>query len=234
MQGSSGTPLHVAIIMDGNGRWAKKRGLPRTAGHQAGVRTVENTIRAAAARDVRFLTLYAFSTENWKRPETEVRALMGLFSYYLKAKVDELVAENVKLLFSGGRDGLPENIVGKMDELERRTRHCDRITLVMCINYGGRKEILDGFRMMAARGDDISGVTEEKMRNVLYRPEIPDPDLLIRTGGEKRLSNFLLWQSAYTELHFTDTLWPDFSENDLAGAMDIYARRERRYGGLYE
>ncbi len=198
------------------------------------MRTVENTIRAAAARDVRFLTLYAFSTENWKRPETEVRALMGLFSYYLKAKVDELVAENVKLLFSGGRDGLPENIVGKMDELERRTRHCDRITLVMCINYGGRKEILDGFRMMAARGDDISGVTEEKMRNVLYRPEIPDPDLLIRTGGEKRLSNFLLWQSAYTELHFTDTLWPDFSENDLAGAMDIYARRERRYGGLYE
>lgn len=220
---------HVAIIMDGNGRWAKSRGLPRVMGHHAGVKAVERTARAAKELGVPCLSLYAFSTENWKRPRGEVLGLMGLFRYYLRSKLDELCKEQVRLRFAGAVSELPEDITAILAEAEEKTRNFQESQLVVCVNYGGRREILDAVNKMIAAGE-TGPVTDEAFRKYLYLPDLPDPDLIIRTSGELRLSNFWLWQSAYSEYYFTDKYWPDFDKQDLLDAIEDYYERERRYG----
>ncbi|GAB6280969.1 MAG: polyprenyl diphosphate synthase [Thermovirga sp.] len=226
-------PVHVAIIMDGNGRWAKMRKLPRLSGHHEGIRTVERTIRAVADAKIPYLSLYAFSTENWKRPKTEIEGLMGLFRYYLRLKVSELKENGVRILFSGRLHGLPDDLLEEVKSVEEKTSANRKITVVACINYGGRQEIVDSVNRILEQGE-CSMVTEEMISARTYQPHIPDPDLVIRTSGETRLSNFLLWQTAYSELYFTDVLWPDFSRKDLQKALDYYSARERRYGAVKE
>ena len=228
---SSGVPEHVAIIMDGNGRWAQKRGLPRLAGHQEGVRSVERTIRAATDENISFLSLYAFSTENWKRPKAEIDGLMGLFRHYLKSKVLELNKNGVRLLFSGRLNALSDDLTVEMKNAEEMTSKNKKITVIICVNYGGRQEILDSVNQILAQGS-CTGITEDMINENMYQPHIPDPDLLIRTSGESRLSNFLLWQTAYSELYFTETLWPEFNANDLQAALQFFSGRERRYGAI--
>jgi len=222
---------HVAIIMDGNGRWAKKRGLPRLAGHQEGVRSVERVIKAAADVKIPFLSFFAFSTENWKRPRTEVDALMSLFSLHLRGKVEELKKNGVRLLFSGRRENLPAELVDEMKKAEERTSANMAITVAICINYGGRQEIVDSVNRFLLESKPAK-LTEDIITSGMYNPDIPDPDLVIRTSGETRLSNFLLWQAAYSELYFTETLWPDFCSGDLHAALEYFYGRDRRYGGL--
>jgi len=224
-------PRHVAIIMDGNGRWAKKRFLPRLLGHKAGVKAIERTVRAADALGIRFVSLYAFSTENWRRPEKEVSGLMSIFRFVLRRKVEEMKRENVRLRFSGFREGMPQDIVELMEWAEEETKENTGLTLVPCLNYGGRQEILHAVEQMLKDGAQPP-VTEERFREFLYLPDLPDPDLIVRTSGEKRLSNFWLWQSTYSELYFTDTLWPDFDGKELENAVKYFANRERRYGAL--
>jgi undecaprenyl diphosphate synthase len=224
-------PRHVAIIMDGNGRWAKKRFLPRLLGHKAGVKAIERTVRAADALGIRFVSLYAFSTENWRRPEKEVSGLMSIFRFVLRRKVEEMKRENVRLRFSGFREGMPQDIVELMEWAEEETKENTGLTLVPCLNYGGRQEILHAVEQLLKDGAQPP-VTEERFREFLYLPDLPDPDLIVRTSGEKRLSNFWLWQSTYSELYFTDTLWPDFDGKELENAVKYFANRERRYGAL--
>lgn len=224
-------PFHVAVIMDGNGRWAKKRFLPRLLGHRAGIKALERTVEAAADLGITHLSVYAFSTENWNRPQQEVTGLMSLFRHSLRRKVEELRRENVRLLFAGERKNLPPDVVDLMDESEKLTAENTGLTLIPCLNYGGRREILDGISRLLASGAR-GPVSEEEFRTHLYLPEVPDPDLIIRTSGEKRLSNFWIWQSAYSELYFTDTLWPDFGRKELAEALSNYKDRERRYGSI--
>ena len=226
-------PRHVAIIMDGNGRWAKKRFLPRLLGHKAGVKAIERTVRAADALGIQYVSLYAFSTENWKRPEKEVSGLMSIFRFVLRRKVDEMKRENVRLRFSGFRDGMPQDIVELMEWAEEETKGNSGLTLVPCLNYGGRQEILHAVEKLLEDGARPP-LTEERFREYLYLPDLPDPDLIVRTSGESRLSNFWLWQSTYSELYFTDTLWPDFGEEAYCAALRYYAGRKRRYGGLEE
>ncbi len=224
-------PSHVAIIMDGNGRWAKRRGFPRLVGHHAGVRAVERTVRAANDLGIRTLSLYAFSSENWKRPENEVTGLMGLFRLYIRSKIDALLAEGARIRFAGKIDGLPADIQQIVRDAEQRTAGQKGLQLVICLNYGGRQELLDAMNRAAAAGEAFP-LDEETLRKYLYLPDIPDPDLIIRTSGEMRLSNFWLWQSAYSEFYFTDKLWPDFGPEDLAQALEAYSGRERRYGSV--
>ncbi|HPE67530.1 MAG TPA: isoprenyl transferase [Synergistales bacterium] len=224
-------PRHVAIIMDGNGRWAKKRFLPRLLGHKAGVKAIERTVRAADALGIQYVSLYAFSTENWKRPEKEVSGLMSIFRFVLRRKVDEMKRENVRLRFSGFRDGMPQDIVELMEWAEEETKENSGLTLVPCLNYGGRQEILHAVENLLEDGVRPP-LTEERFREYLYLPDLPDPDLIVRTSGESRLSNFWLWQSTYSELYFTDTLWPDFDGKELENAVKYFANRERRYGAL--
>lgn len=224
-------PRHVAIIMDGNGRWAKKRFLPRLLGHKAGVKAIERTVRAADALGIQYVSLYAFSTENWKRPEKEVSGLMSIFRFVLRRKVDEMKRENVRLRFSGFRDGMPQDIVELMEWAEEETKGNSGLTLVPCLNYGGRQEILHAVEKLLEDGARPP-LTEERFREYLYLPDLPDPDLIVRTSGESRLSNFWLWQSTYSELYFTDTLWPDFDGKELENAVKYFAKRERRYGAL--
>ncbi len=226
-----GFPAHVAIIMDGNGRWASLRGMPRVAGHQEGARAVERTIRAAAESGVKYLSLYAFSTENWKRPAAEIEGLMGLFRYYLKGKIEDLKKNGVRLVFSGRKAELPQDLVDEMQKAETETFVGQKMTVVVCVNYGGRQEIADAFNRLLQNGTK-GPISEKDISSALYLPEIPDPDLVIRTSGEKRLSNFLLWETAYSEMYFTDVLWPDFSEPDLIAAIQDYSKRERRYGSV--
>ncbi len=232
----AGDPRHIAIIMDGNGRWATARGLPRTAGHRRGVETVRETVRAAGELGVEYLTLFGFSTENWKRPADEVSFLMSLLRHYLRAELDTLVKEGARLRVVGDRDGLAADIVDMIRVAEERTRANTRIHVSIALNYGGRADIVQAARQLAeaaARGRlDPDAVTEQLLEQHLLTRELPEPDLLIRTGGEQRISNFLLWQSAYTELVFCDALWPDFSKADLAGAIAEFRRRERRYGAI--
>ncbi|MCD6552305.1 isoprenyl transferase [Thermotoga sp.] len=227
-------PQHVAIIMDGNGRWAKKRGLPRIKGHQRGAKVLHNTVKWSLELGIKYLTAYSFSTENWKRPREEVEFLMDLFVQMIDREMDLLRKERVRVRILGKKEGLPESVVRKWNEVEEKTSSFDRMILVIAFNYGGRREILDAVETIlrdVKRGKKIV-LNEETFRNYLYLPDVPDPDLIIRTSGELRISNFLLWQSAYSELYFTKKLWPDFTKKDFLRAIESYSRRERRFGGL--
>ena len=214
---------YVAIIMDGNARWASERGLPVLEGHRQGARALKQTVRNAVSLDVRELTVYAFSTENWTRPRAEVDGLMAMFAELIESETPELDEEGVRMRFIGRRDGVSEELRSRMGWAEERTAGNTRMTLFVAFNYGGRAEILDAARR-------FEGGDEEDFRRLLYAPDMTDPDLLIRTSGERRLSNYLLWQSAYSELVFSDALWPDFDRDELAGALEEYAGRERRFG----
>ena len=220
---------HVAIIMDGNGRWATSRHLPRVMGHHAGVRAVERTVRAAKDIGIPYISLYAYSTENWKRPKGEVLGLMGLFRYYMSSKLNELCKEETRMRFAGDLAALPEDIRQILRNAEEKTEKYTERQLIVCLNYGGRKEIIDAINKITAQNPQAT-VTEEMLRENLYLPDIPDPDLIIRTSGELRLSNFWLWQSSYSEYYFTDKYWPDFNKEDLEEAVKDYYERERRYG----
>lgn len=220
---------HVAIIMDGNGRWAKEKHLPRVMGHHAGVRAVERVMRAAKDLDIPYISLYAFSTENWKRAQSEVKGLMGLFRYYMRAKLSELCKEKCRVRFAGNIPALPEDIAGILHEVEEATKIYSERNLIICFNYGGRQEILDAVNKIISQGTKAP-VTAEVFRRSLYLPDVPDPDLIIRTSGEMRLSNFWLWQSSYSEYYFTRQYWPDFDKSSLEEAVRNYYERERRYG----
>jgi undecaprenyl diphosphate synthase len=235
LAGSGGTlPTHVAIIMDGNGRWARARGLPRVAGHRRGAESVRRTITAAAELGVRYLTLFGFSSENWKRPTAEVDDLMGLLRHYLRGEIADLHKNGVRLRVIGDRTKLAPDIVTLIDNAEAMTRENPGLTLIVALSYGSRAELAAAARAIAQSVRDgrlsVDAVDEALVERFLTTAGIPDPDLLIRTSGEKRLSNFLLWQSAYTELVFMDTLWPDFTRQDLEEAIREFQRRERRYG----
>jgi undecaprenyl diphosphate synthase len=232
--GGGAPPIHVAIIMDGNGRWATARGLPRVAGHRRGADAVRRTIVAAAELGVRYLTLFGFSSENWKRPTSEVDDLMGLLRHYLRGEIAELHKNGVRLRVIGDRTKLAPDIVTLITNAEEVTSGNTGLTLVVALSYGGRAEIAAAARAIAREASagtlDPDAVDESSFERRLLTAGIPDPDLLIRTSGEMRLSNFLLWQSAYTELVFLDTLWPDFTKQDLERAIREFQRRERRYG----
>jgi undecaprenyl diphosphate synthase len=229
-------PAHVAIIMDGNGRWAQARGLPRSAGHRQGTEAVKRVVRGAAELGIRHLTLFGFSSENWKRPAAEVGDLMGLLRHFLRNEVRELVDNGVRLKVIGERSRLATDIVELIDQAEATTRSNARIFVNVAINYGSRSELAGALRAMAReieagnlRADSID---EAQVGRFLLTAGVPDPDLVIRTSGEKRLSNFLLWQLAYAELMFVDTLWPDFNKAHLQACIEEYRRRERRYGAV--
>ncbi len=226
-------PVHVACVMDGNGRWAKKRGLPRTAGHTAGEEALMDTINGALEIGVKWLTVYAFSTENWKRPPDEVRFLMRFNESLLVRRRNELHEKGVRIRFTGRRDWrVPRRLLRRIDESAEMTRDNRTMTLTIAFNYGGRAEIVDAVASMIADGVQASKVSEKIIRSHMYFSDMPDPDLVIRTSGEYRISNFLLWELAYSELFFSDVLWPDFRRCHLFEAIREYQRRDRRYGGL--
>jgi len=229
-------PNHVAIIMDGNGRWAKKRLLPRTAGHKKGAAVVEQIIEDAADLGIKYLTVYAFSTENWKRPKEEVDTLMDLLGNYLTNCIEKSEKNRVRIRVIGDKSALRKDLVDKIEELERISEQYDRITFTIALNYGSRDEMVRAMKKMAKEienGDVKSeDIDEKKFEEYLDTKGMPDPDLLIRTSGEERLSNYLLWQLAYTEFYFTDVLWPDFNKEELINAIVKYNGRERRYGGI--
>jgi undecaprenyl diphosphate synthase len=228
-------PRHVAIIMDGNGRWAKKRFLPRVAGHKRGVETVRDMVKQCATLGVDYLTLFAFSSENWRRPEEEVSFLMGLFMDALKREVSKLHQNNIRLILIGDRSRFDEALCARIDEAESLTKHNTGLTLTIAANYGGRWDMLQAVNQMLLVKPELAGkFTEEDLAPFLTMPYAPEPDLFIRTGGEKRISNFLLWQLAYSELYFTDTLWPDFDEAAFNLAIQSYQQRERRFGRTSE
>jgi len=214
---------YVAIIMDGNARWASERGMHVLEGHREGARALKRTVRNAVRLDVEELTVYAFSTENWTRPRAEVDGLMAMFAELIESETPELDEEGVRMRFIGRRDGVSAELRNRMDWAERETAGNERMTLFVAFNYGGRAEIVDAARR-------FEGGDEDDFAKLLYAPEMSDPDLLIRTSGEHRLSNYLLWQTAYSELVFTDVLWPDFDNEHLAAALEEYASRERRFG----
>lgn len=228
-------PRHVALILDGNGRWAKKRGLPRTAGHKQGCVTVEKTVEDAARLGIDYLTVYGFSTENWKRSVEEVGALMQLFRYYLKRLLKIARVNNVRVKMIGDRTRFDQDIIEGIDRLERETADNTGMTFVIAVNYGGRDEIRRAVKQMMRDAKsgilDLDAVTEDTVASYLDTAGIPDPDLLIRTSGEIRLSNYLLWQLAYSEIYITDCLWPDFNREELVKAIAQYNTRERRFGG---
>ena len=230
-------PQHIAIIMDGNGRWAKKRRLPRIAGHRAGIRAVRQVVEASTRLGVRCLTLYAFSVENWKRPRTEVKLLMKLLREYLRKEIPELNKNNIRFEAIGRIGSLPLPVQKDLQTTIEETRTNTGLRLTLALNYGGRAELIDAVRGLAAQLQcqgtlNVDAITEEALSRHLYTHDLPDPDLLIRTSGEMRLSNFLLWQVAYCEIWVTETLWPDFKERDLVQAVADFQKRERRYGGL--
>ena len=229
-------PNHVAIIMDGNGRWAKARGMPRVAGHRRGADAVRRVVHGAGELGIPVLTLFAFSTENWTRPADEVNDLMGLLRHYLRNELDELRKNGAKLRVIGNREGLAPDIVRDISDAEHMTRSNSRIDVNICINYGARAEILQATRSLArqvATGElSADHIDENLFEGELLTAGVPDPDLLIRTSGEQRISNFMLWQCAYAELVFVDTLWPDFGKEHLEQAIAEFRRRERRYGGV--
>ena len=224
-------PDHLAIILDGNGRWAKRRGLPRLMGHRAGLRKLEEMVRLVKRRGIRYFSVYAFSTENWNRPKMEVDGLMSLFRYYIRRKVDAIRAEGGRIRFAGRRDNIPADLLEMMRWAEERTWEETTIDFILCLNYGGRAEVLDAVNALVASGHS-GPVLEADLRRFFYLPDVPDPDLIVRTSGELRLSNFWLWEAAYSEFYFTDIHWPDFDEAALDAALGNYAGRERRYGEL--
>jgi undecaprenyl diphosphate synthase len=227
-------PVHVGIIMDGNGRWAKGRGRPRIDGHRRGMEAVRKVVKGSIAMGVEYLTLYGFSIENWKRPAAEIRSLMGLLRLYLRQEIKDLDQQGVQVLFIGHRTLLPDDIVSLIEEAEEQTKGNTNLNLVVALSYGARQEITAAAqsvaRQVAAGELDVSDIDETVFMKHLETAGMPDPDLVIRTSGEQRISNFLLWQVAYAEFIFVDTLWPDFSDDDLREAINEYHRRERRYG----
>ncbi len=229
-------PRHVAVIMDGNGRWARQRGRPRLFGHHAGARRVRELVEACPDLGVRYLTIFAFSTENWKRTQTEVAGLMSLFRRYIAKETRALREENVRVRFIGDRVRLDAKLISLMDDMEAITAHCDGVNLTVALNYGGRDEVARATRRLAQ--DVAAGklcpdsVDEETLPKYLDTCVLPDPDLVIRTSGEARISNFLLWQSAYAEYEFVDTLWPDFSAEEFGSLITAYGARERRFGAV--
>jgi undecaprenyl diphosphate synthase len=225
-------PYHVAIIMDGNGRWARKRNLPRIAGHKAGTDNLRRILRACVEQNIKVLTLYAFSTENWRRPEEEVSGLMNILDMVIDRELDELDRNGVQIRHLGRLDRVPDNLQKKIKAAVERTRHNNTLILNVALNYGGRAEIVDAVRAMMAEGLNPDYINEETISRYLYTGGLPDPDLVIRTSGEYRTSNFLIWQAAYAEYYVTDTYWPDFDENELKKAIEHYNKRERRFGGL--
>ena len=230
------TPEHVAIILDGNGRWAKKRFLPRNAGHAQGSRVVEQICEDAHDLGIKYLTVYAFSTENWKRPKDEVDALMKLLDKYLSNCIERSNKNNMRVRVLGDIHALDEAMQNKIVQLEEQSKGNDGLNFQVALNYGSRDEMLRAMRLLANKVKDGSieplDITEESFAELLDTKDIPDPDLLIRTSGEQRLSNFLLWQLAYTEFYFTDVLWPEFNKKELQKAIDFYAKRDRRFGGI--
>jgi undecaprenyl diphosphate synthase len=221
----------VAVIMDGNGRWARRRGLPVAAGHRAGTKALRRTVEAAIDLGVHDLTVYAFSTENWSRPADEVEALMEIFGETIERELPDLAEQGVRVRFIGRRDRAPAALRARMEALEDRTELNTRLNLWIAFDYGGRAEIVEATRRLVESGVDPREVDENLIAANVYAPDLPDPDLLIRTSGELRISNFLLWQLAYAELVFVDTLWPDFGARELRAALADYARRRRRFGG---
>jgi undecaprenyl diphosphate synthase len=238
LDGTSGfeIPRHVAIIMDGNGRWAAARGFPRAEGHRRGVEALRRTVRTAGEIGIGILTIFAFSSENWSRPQSEIRDLLGLLRLFIRHDLADLHRNNVKVRIIGDRDSLDGDVRSLLDEAEEKTQGNDGLTLVVAFNYGARQEIARAARRLAEEA--VAGriattdITAERLSDFMDAPDLPDPDLIIRTSGEQRLSNFLLWQSAYSELVFVPTFWPDFDRAALEQAISEYARRERRFGGL--
>lgn len=222
-------PNHIAIIMDGNGRWAKAKGRPRTFGHKAGADTLRKILTSAGELGVKYLTVYAFSTENWKRAKEEVDTLMFLFKTYLKTEKKTLMKNNVRLLVSGRKENVSEDLLEEIKKVEEETKNNTGITLNIAFNYGGRAEIVDAINRIIEA--DENNVTEEIVSKYLYN-NLPDPELVIRTSGEFRISNFLLWQIAYSEIYVTDVLWPDFDEKELIKGIESYSKRDRRFGGV--
>ncbi len=217
---------HLAIIMDGNRRWARKRGLPAFKGHVFGRKTLKKALQWCIENKIKYLTVYAFSTENWKRPKIEVSFLMNFLSKVLQEEVDELHKEKIRMRISGRKEGFPKKIQELIKKAEKLTKNNKKATLQVCLNYGGRSEIIDAVKKISK----IKQVTEKIIQKHLYNPDIPDPDLIIRTGGEMRLSNFLIWQSVYSELYFTQTLWPDFSKKEFNKIIKDFYNRQRRFG----
>lgn len=228
------TPQHVAIIMDGNGRWALSRGLPRLAGHRAGTENLRRIIRASVEFDVKYLTIYAFSTENWRRPPAEVKGLMHILEDVIDRELEELYDEGVKLRHLGRLEKLAPKLRKKVQRAIEMTKENTRLTLNIAFNYGGRDEIIHAIQNMIREGITADDVNIDMMSNYLFTAGIPDPDLIIRTSGELRTSNFLIWQSAYSEWYITPTFWPDFDREEYAKALETYAQRDRRFGGIDE
>jgi undecaprenyl diphosphate synthase len=230
------SPKNIAIIMDGNGRWAQQRNKNRTSGHKKGVKTLKKIVKAASDLNLESLTVYAFSTENWKRPKAEVDFLLTLMRQTMRNEVEELIEKGVKVKFIGRKNALSENLVNEIDSIEKNSIHNKKLTLNIAFNYGGRAEIIDAAKKIAKayKEDQISmdQFDEHDFSDYLYNKELQDVELLIRTGGDMRLSNFLLWQSAYAELYFTNKFWPDFEKEDLIQAIEEFKQRERRFGGL--
>jgi len=233
--GENVVPRHIAIILDGNGRWAKKRGLPRTAGHAVGSETFRKIALYCRDIGVDYLTVYAFSTENWKRPEEEIKTIMRLLNKYLHEAIDTMERDHIKMRVFGDVEGLPEELQRLVAETNEISKRYEGFQANICLNYGGRAEIIHAAERYAAdrmEGKIEGPLTEEGFSEYLYSSGVPDPDLLIRPGGEQRISNFLLWQCAYSEFYFTDVLWPDFSPEELDKAIEVYRKRDRRYGGV--
>ncbi len=227
-------PAHIAIIMDGNGRWAKKRGLPRVFGHKKGVDSVRNIVRASAEFGIKYLTLYVFSSENWQRPENEIKQLMKLLEDLLIKEEPELNKNNVRVRSIGQLERLPDKVRENLNYMIDKTKNNTGLVLVLSLSYGGRNEIIDAIKKLDKEKKNLEVLTPEEFAKYLYDPTIPDPDLMIRTAGEKRTSNYLLWQSAYTELYFTDVLWPDFDKSELFLAIEDYSKRKRRFGRVLD
>jgi undecaprenyl diphosphate synthase len=229
-------PQHIAIIMDGNGRWAKKRNLARREGHKEGVKTLKKIVKYAADTDISSLTVYAFSTENWKRPKAEVDFLLALLKRTMRNEINELLDNGVRVNFLGRKENLSKKLIQEIEYIENKSKKHKRLTLNIAFNYGGRAEIVDATKKILLESKngniDIDELDEEKFSSYLYKSEYKDIELLIRTGGDKRLSNFLLWQSAYAELYFTDKYWPDFDEAELDAALEDFRNRERKFGAL--
>lgn len=229
-------PKHVAIIMDGNGRWAKEKGLARTAGHRAGINRVKEIIKAASELGIKVVTLFAFSTENWERPKKEVNLLMRALNNFLDRQIDELDKNNIRIIVIGQDDPIPQYLLAKIKRAQERTKGNTGLSLVLALNYGARQEIVDAAKRFAEaviKGEaNLEGLNMENFGGYLYTAGLPDPDLLIRTSGEMRISNFLLWQISYAELYFPRKYWPDFGREDLEKAVDIYQKRERRFGKI--